>query len=81
MRNGRLRGRFLWLLEEMCRRCGVDVQMIDHGLDYFENKKNIEEQCHVRLFLKPDKRAPEEHEKETDLLVTMYTSAGLKDEG
>lgn len=81
MRHGRLRGRFLWLLEKMCRRCSVDVQMIDHGLNYCENKRNIEEQCHVRLFLKPEKRGPEEQEKETDLMVRTYATAGLGDEG
>jgi len=54
-KGGRLRGRFMWLLETMCRRCGVDVQMIDATLDYYENKRNIESQAHKRLCLNPHK--------------------------
>jgi len=56
MKDGKLRGRFLWLLETMCRKCGVDVQMIDLTLDYYENKHNIEVQVHRHLFLKPHKK-------------------------
>jgi len=56
MKEGRLRGRFMWLLETMCRKCGVDVQMIDNTLDYYENKRNIETQAHKRLHLNPHKK-------------------------
>jgi len=72
MKDGKLRGRFIWLLEEMCRRCGVDVQLIDARLDYYENKANIEEQVHLRLFLKPEKRLPEVEQEELDAVVEAY---------
>ena len=71
MKDGRLRGRFIWLLEEMCRRCGVDVQMIDPTLDYYENKRNIEMQTRKRLFLKPEKAAKAEM-KEMEALAESY---------
>ena len=73
--KGRLRGRFKWLLEEMCRQTGVDVQMIDPTLDYFENKRNIEEQARKKLFLKPEKREPEEEEAEIERVERIYGSA------
>ena len=71
----KLRGRFVWLLETMCKACRVDVQMIDYQLDYFENKKNIEEQAHARLFLKPEKRVPEEEAREIESVVKSYRAA------
>jgi len=71
MKDGRLRGRFIWLLEEMCKRCGVDVQMIDPTLDYYENKRNIEMQTRKRLFLKPEKAAEAEI-REMEALAKTY---------
>ena len=50
-----LAGRFKWLLETMCRRQGIDVQLIDDELTYSENKRNIEEQARTRLVLKVEK--------------------------
>ena len=71
MKDGRLRGRFIWLLEEMCRNCGVDVQLIDPTLDYYENKRNIEMQTRKRLFLKPEKAAEAEI-REMEALAKTY---------
>jgi len=67
MKDGRLRGRFVWLLETMCQKCGVDIQMIDSTLDYYENKANIEAQLHKRLYLKR-----QNHEKELETMVKVY---------
>ena len=70
-KDGRLRGRFLWLLETMCRKCGVDIQMIDSTLDYYENKANIEAQVHKRLYLNP-KKERNNHEKGLRAMVKVY---------
>jgi len=50
----KLEGRFVWLLETMCRKQGIDVQLIDSELTYAENKTNIERQVHKRLRLGED---------------------------
>jgi len=50
----RLAGRFVWLLETMCRRQEIDIQLIDYELTYWENKANIEGQVHKRLILGKD---------------------------
>jgi len=42
----------MWLLEEMCRRIGVDTMLIDSRLTYWENKENIERQTGAKLRLK-----------------------------
>jgi len=80
MSNGRLRGRFMWLLSEMCRKCDLDVQVIDPALDYFENKAAIEREYRRRLFLKPDKRAPEEELKQIDREVKSYVAREMETE-
>jgi len=67
-----LPGRFRWLLEEMCRKCGIDVQMVDYAIDFWENKANIEGQTHKRLFLKPEKKQVEEEEKRIREIVEAY---------
>ena len=47
-----LAGRFVWLLGEMCRKQGIDVQEIDENLDFWENKSKIEEKARGSLVLK-----------------------------
>lgn len=46
------KGRFKWLLDSMVRRAGIDVQEVDHSLEYFEAKHEIERRFHVELKLK-----------------------------
>jgi hypothetical protein len=46
-----LAGRFLWLLEAMCRQQGIDVQEIDSMLDFWENKAAIEAKYRTMLVL------------------------------
>lgn len=44
-----LEGRFRWLLEKMCREKGIDLQLIDDNLSYWENIDNIQKLAHVKL--------------------------------
>jgi len=80
MRGGRLQGRFMWLLEEMCRRCEVDTEFIDPTLTYYENKAEIEKEAHTRLFLKPDKRGPKVEMEEARDMVKSYECRDLEAE-
>ncbi len=54
-RKGELPGRFRWLLEEMSRKQGFDVQEIDRSLTYWENKRIVEKKYHTALVLKPSR--------------------------
>jgi hypothetical protein len=52
--NG-LAGRFRWLLEAMMRLQGIDVEELDEGLGYGENKAEIESRFMTGLVPKLDK--------------------------
>ena len=80
MKNGRLRGRFIWLLEEMCRNSGVDVQLIDHRLTYSENKNNIQRITGIKLRLNKNSRKMDEEEvKEWEAQEEWYNAqVGVK---
>ena len=54
----------------MCRKQGIDVQEIDHGLDFWENKAEIEEKTRKNLVLKLSRLEEIEEEKIASLAVT-----------
>jgi len=47
-----LAGRFRWLLAEMMRKQGIDVQEIDSEISFWENKAEIERKYCTVLVLK-----------------------------
>jgi len=51
--NSVMKARFIWLLEELCQRNGVDIQLIDPSLTYSENKHNIESKTGIKLRFSP----------------------------
>lgn len=80
MRQSVMEPRFIWLLEEMCRNCGVDVQLIDLRLSYSENKDNIQRITGIKLRLKKDfKEMDEEELKEWESQEEWYNAqVGVK---
>jgi len=57
-----MEGRFIWLLEELCRRNGVDIQLIDHSVTYSENKEEIESLTGIKLRFSQNAREIDEEE-------------------
>ncbi len=52
MKKKALTGRFRWLLGEMMRRQGIDVQELDTTLEYWEAKAEVEAKYRTKLVLK-----------------------------